>query len=1017
MSRKNVENIYPLSPMQEGMLFHTALAEGDGVYVTQLDWAVRGSFDAAAFERALQKVVDRHSILRSLFAWERLERPMQVVRKRVKIGVETIDLRVLPPEEQVREIRRFAAEDRKKGFDLTRPPLLRVTLFRLGEEHHRCFLSVHHILFDGWSIPILIRELFSLYDAYAAGRELELPPTTPYGDFIAWLEKQDPARAETFFRRMLAGFRAPTPFGVDRAPEEGLVPGYEERGIALSAEASAEVTSFARESGVTMNTLVQGAFALLLSRYSGEDDVLFGSIVSGRSAPVPGIEQMVGLFINAVPVRATMSPEEPIGSMLASLQAQQTEARAFEHTPLIAVQGMSEIPRGTPLFESMLVFENYPLEESMRPDPSAGPGREPRRRTTLMSDARVQEHSNYPLTLIAASGKTVSLRFSFDRLRFEAATIERMLRHLETLIVEIARDASRPVGSIPLLRPEEREQLLFAWNDREAAFPKDRPIHELFEAQVDRTPDALALTCEGKSLSYRTLDEQANRLAHHLRALGVGPDTLVGLSIDRSLAMVIGILGILKAGGAYLPLDPEYPPERLAFMVEDSKIQVLVQGTVREGAVPTHQAKVVRLDDEGTEFAHQPSARPGPTSKANNLCYVIYTSGSTGKPKGALVEHQNVARLFAATDAWYRFNPDDVWTLFHSYAFDFTVWELWGALLYGGRLVVVPYWVSRAPDAFYKLLLDEKVTVLSQTPSAFRQLVREDEAAGDARQGLCLRYVVFGGEALDIGQLRPFWERHGDQRPQLVNMYGITETTVHVTYRPVSMADLARPSSSVIGQPIPDMQLYILDRKKEPQPLLVPGEIYVGGAGTARGYLNRPELSAERFLPDPFLPGRGMRLYRTGDLARRLPNGDIEYLGRIDQQVKIRGFRIELGEIEASLAAHPAVQEVVVLVREDTPGDKRLVAYLVCATEPGPSADELRAFLQQRLPAYMVPAAYVTLLALPLTQNGKVDRKALPAPEAGSGGRDPRRSAHAHRRGAVRHLGPGAPRRSRRRPR
>jgi amino acid adenylation domain-containing protein len=500
-------------------------------------------------------------------------------------------------------------------------------------------------------------------------------------------------------------------------------------------------------------------------------------------------------------------------------------------------------------------------------------------------------------------------------------------------------------------------------------------LHERFEQQVERTPDAVALVWEGESLSYAELNRRANRLAHRLRELGVTPDQLVGLHTERGIEMVVGIIGILKAGGAYLPLDPVYPRDRVAFMLEDSGTQLVVTQeslmTNLEGAAGTR----VLLG----ELRSGSDCNPTPVSTPDNLAYVIYTSGSTGKPKGALITHHNVTRLFEGTEDWYHFDEQDVWTLFHSYAFDFSVWELWGALLYGGRIVVVPYWVSRSPEDFRELLVRARVTVLNQTPSAFRQLIQAEMAQPKA--DLSLRYVIFGGEALELQSLRPWFERYGDECPSLVNMYGITETTVHVTYRRIRLADLRSGQGSVIGAPIPDLQLYILDPDGKHAPIGMPGEMYVGGAGVARGYLNRAELTAQRFIADPFSAVNGARLYRTGDLGRRLENGDIEYLGRIDHQVKIRGFRIELGEIETSIAMHPAIREVVVIAREDVPGDKRLVAYVVAENAPADLSDQLRGLLRASLPEYMIPAHFVSLGALPLTENGKVDRNALPAPD------------------------------------
>jgi amino acid adenylation domain-containing protein len=499
-------------------------------------------------------------------------------------------------------------------------------------------------------------------------------------------------------------------------------------------------------------------------------------------------------------------------------------------------------------------------------------------------------------------------------------------------------------------------------------------IHEIFEAQAARTPDHPAVTLGDRTLSYREVNERANQLAHFLRAEGVRPGVLVGICVDRNVELVVGLLGILKAGGTYVPIDPQYPRERRAFMLADSKSPLILteQGLARDMGVPG--TKMVLLDADWPTISREPTTNPRVEVRSEDLAYVIYTSGSTGTPKGTLISHHNVVRLFEATEPWFGFGDRDVWTLFHSCAFDFSVWELWGALFYGGRLVVVPFGVSRTPETFYRLLCDEGVTVLNQTPSAFRQLIRAEENA-PTRGELRLRYVIFGGEALDLKTLKPWFDRHGDARPQLVNMYGITETTVHVTYRPLKVADL--DAGSVIGVPIPDLQVYVLDEEARPAAIGQPGEIHVGGAGVARGYLNRPELTAQRFIADPFAADT-KKLYRTGDLGRFLPNGDLEYLGRIDQQVKIRGFRIELGEISASLNRHPGIRESVVVVTEDTAGEKILAAYLVKRDGADVDAAALRQMLRERLPEYMVPAAFTFIDRLPLTVNGKLDVKALP---------------------------------------
>ncbi|MCD2750910.1 amino acid adenylation domain-containing protein, partial [Pseudomonas aeruginosa] len=565
---------------------------------------------------------------------------------------------------------------------------------------------------------------------------------------------------------------------------------------------------------------------------------------------------------------------------------------------------------------------------------------------------------------------------------FDASTVERLAGHWRNLLRGIVANPRQRLGELPLLDAPERRQTLSEWNPAQRECAVQGTLQQRFEEQARQRPQAVALILDEQRLSYGELNARANRLAHCLIARGVGADVPVGLALERSLDMLVGLLAILKAGGAYLPLDPAAPEERLAHILDDSGVRLLLtQGHLLE-RLP-RQAGVEVLAIDGLVLDGYAESDPLPTLSADNLAYVIYTSGSTGKPKGTLLTHRNALRLFSATEAWFGFDERDVWTLFHSYAFDFSVWEIFGALLYGGRLVIVPQWVSRSPEDFYRLLCREGVTVLNQTPSAFKQLMAVACSADMATQQPALRYVIFGGEALDLQSLRPWFQRFGDRQPQLVNMYGITETTVHVTYRPVSEADLEGGLVSPIGGTIPDLSWYILDRDLNPVPRGAVGELYIGRAGLARGYLKRPGLSATRFVPNPFPGGAGERLYRTGDLARFQADGNIEYIGRIDHQVKVRGFRIELGEIEAALAGLAGVRDAVVLAHDGV-GGTQLVGYVVAdsAEDAERLRESLRESLKRHLPDYMVPAHLMLLERMPLTVNGKLDRQALPQPDA-----------------------------------
>jgi amino acid adenylation domain-containing protein/non-ribosomal peptide synthase protein (TIGR01720 family) len=967
MSNQHISAMFPLSPLQQGMLFHHLREPHSGVDIEQLVVHLPEAVDGARLRKAWQWLVERHEILRAQFVWEGVEKPQQGILGELEVPF-TIEDRRGTSGDQESELKQFLSADRLRGFDLGQAPLLRVTLFQWSAASFSMVWTFHHALLDGRSYPVLLRELFDAYQELGTGAIVERPVAPPYRRYIEWLGSQDFAGAESFWKENLKGFTAPTPLVVDiRGASLEADDRQGEVWRHLDATATRTLKEFAASHNLTLNSLVMGAWAILLHRYSGEEDIVFGATRACRKSSVPEADDTIGIFINTVPVRVKLSDGDPVLSVCQGVRRTWTDIRPFEHTPLAQVRRLSQVPPGRPLFETLLVFENYRLDQMMQ---SLG---------GAWSDRRVDLHelTNFPITLAAYNGEQLSCKIEFDRRRLNEETVRRMLDHLANLLEGLAANPSATVSDLPLIGEAERRELTEQFGAPCVTGDGSSTLHELFQAQVAKRPDAIALTCDGNTLTYAQLNAQANRLAHELIQHRVRPDTLVGLSLDRSNELVIAILGILKSGGAYLPIDLSYPADRVAFMLEDAQAPVLLTHSRLKDDLPATGAKVLCIDEiladspaAGSETNLPPAAGP------DHLAYVIYTSGTTGKPKGSLITHRNVVRLFTSTEAWFKFDEDDAWTLFHSSAFDFSVWEIWGALLYGGRVVVVPFLVSRSPELFYELVANEGVTMLSQTPSAFRQFIQAEESAGQKQ--LALRHVVFGGEALEMQSLRPWFERHGDQMPQLVNMYGITETTVHVTYRPLSKDDL--DSGSVIGVPIPDLQIYILDPQQRPVPIGVPGEMYVGGAGLARGYLRRPELTAQRFVADSVTGKAGARLYRTGDLARFLPGHDIEYLGRIDQQVKIRGFRIELGEIESVLCQHSSIREAAVIARADGPGEKRLVAYAVPAG-PAPAISALREHLKKKMPEYMVPAAFVFMDRLPLTGNGKLDRNALPAPE------------------------------------
>jgi amino acid adenylation domain-containing protein/non-ribosomal peptide synthase protein (TIGR01720 family) len=959
--KKTIDDIYPLSPMQQGLLFHTLIAQDTATYVVHLGWTIRGELDVAAFTRAFDEVANRHPILRTAFLWERLERPIQIVRKRVSVPVTIEDLRALSAEAQAARSAEVAEADRTRPFDLAQAPLMRLTFLRLADDAYRFYWSRHHLVMDGWSTPIVLREVFALYDAYAVGKEARLERVRPYGDYIAWIGAQDSAKTEAFWRGQLAGFRAPTPLGIEKLTAPGEIEEFEEQRFVLPEAISSKLASFGRQHQLTMSTVVQGAWALLLARYSGEDDVLFGATVSGRSAPVTGIDRMVGLFINTLAVRVAIDRDAPALTWLKALQEQQAELREYEHTPLVQVQGWSEMPRGTPLFESLVVFENYPVEESLKQGV----------RGLTILDARTTERPPYPMTVLAAFRRTLLVRAAYDRRRFDAAAVERLLGHLRALLEGIAAHPDCHLGDLAILSEGERQELIHGLNDTAFTHPEAACLSDVFEAQVEKTPDAIALVFEGETLTYRELDRRSNQLAHALRKRGVGPEVLVGVCLDRSLEMVIALYGVLKAGGAYVPLDPEYPRDRLAFMLDDAKVPVVLTQAHLATALPAHGAHVIQLDTEWSTIAEEPDSRPGRGEiTPDTLAYVIYTSGSTGRPKGAMNAHRGILnRLFWMQRA-YGLTASDRVLQKTPFSFDVSVWELFWPLMFGATLVVAKPEGHKDPAYLAGLIQAAGITTMHFVPSMLTVFL------DDAGSAACtsLRRVFCSGEALPPPLVDAFFARLG--ATELHNLYGPTEAAVDVTFF------ACKPGLAVIpiGRPVDNTSMYVLDARGALVPRGVQGELYIGGVQVGRGYLNRAELTAERFLPDPFR-GAGGRMYRTGDVARWLPDGSIEYLGRADFQVKIRGFRIELGEIESALLRHGMVREVVVVAREERAGEKRLVAYLVNAEGPAPSVGELRAFLKETLPDYMLPAAFVVLLALPLTASGKIDRRALPAPD------------------------------------
>ncbi len=888
MSKDQIEDIYPLSPMQEGMIFHTLLAPES---------------------RAWQQIIDRHAILRTSFVWERRDKPLQIVYRRIDLPWEQKDWRGLTPVEQQEQLKSFLEADQERGFDLSKAPLIRLTLIQMGEQDYEFIWDFHHAILDRLSVSLLFKEVFTSYHAHQRGERVQLEPPRRFRDYITWLQRQDHSAAEAFWRKTLNGITTPTPFRVDH-PVDDKEETYDKQTIRLSQTTTASLQSLARRHQLTLNTVVQGAWSLLLSRYSGDEAVVFGTTVSGRPTDLVGAESMVGLFINTLPVRVDVSPGNTVINWLQALQSQQVEARQYVYSPLVEVHACSDVPRGTPLFESTLVFESLSQES----------GPQETGKDLQIRYSSVYEWSHFPLAAVVWPNPELTIDLWYDCRRFDLDTITRMLGHLQTLLEGIITRSEQRLSELSLLTSTENQKLIFDWNQTQIEYPERyQCLHQLFEQQAERQPDAVAVVYEDQELTYRELNARANQLSLHLQSLGVRPEVLVGICVERSLEMVVGLLAILKAGAAYVPLDPSYPAERLRFMLADAGAPVLLTQQRLLSLLPAHNATVVCLDTDWETIAQSCPTTAAATTE--NLAYMIYTSGSTGLPKGAMTTHGAIVNRLLWMQQAYELTESDRVLQKTPLSFDVSGWELFWPLITGARMVLARPDGHKDSSYLIKLITEQQITTLHFVPSMLQAFL-EDRGVERCKT---LRRVICSGEALSVNLQERFFERLGGA--ELHNLYGPTEAAIDVTSWRCEPHD--RRPSVPIGRPIANTQLYILDERLDLIPVGATGELYLGGVGLARGYHGRPELTAEKFIPDALSGKSGSRLYRTGDLVRYGEEGEVEYCGRVDQQVKVRGHRIELGEIETVLVRHEGIQEAVVTIHEHTPGDVRLRAYLV----------------------------------------------------------------------------------------
>jgi amino acid adenylation domain-containing protein/thioester reductase-like protein len=935
---------------------------------------IPGPLSAELLEKSILEMIRRHEILRTTFGGTKGQ-PVQIVHPTANFKLGNVDLTGAKPEEREALALSVGEKDAREPFNLSEGPFFRATLVKVDEGDHRLFVTMHHIITDGVSFhTVLLKELSAIYAAFEEGKPSPLPePPLQFADYAFWHRK-------TFVVEMLEPHiqywdKKLADLSVLALPTDRPRPAFQKfrgakRSFVIEKDLFEAVKALSRKEGATLYMTLLAAFKAMLSRYANQADIVVGSPVSTRSRTE--LESLFGFFVNLIVLRTDLSGDPTFREVIRRVREVTLDAYAHQDVPFEMLVEELRVPRTrshNPIFQVVFVLEP-PL-------------------STVDLGWTLSQHdvdtgtSKFDLTLTVDERPDRALaRFEYDAALFDGPTIDRMIGHFLNVLRSVTATPDIRVSDVPLMGEAERREIL-GWNNDRGSFPKDLPLQDLFAVQAYETPTAIAVIYESSRLTYRELDCKANMLANYLSGLGVGTEVRVALLVGRSLEMVVAILAVLKAGGAYVPIDPEEPTPRIQTILQDAKPTVILTQSGLMDRIGSSGIRTLCLDTEWSTIAEEPDAAPVTDVGPDNLAYVMYTGGATGRPRGVMVTHHNVVRLFKATWDTFEFTSRDVWTLFHSYAFDFSVWEMWGALLYGGRLVVVPQSVTKSPEAFYGLIGMHKVSVLNLIPSAFLHLMQVDESSDEPAplSSMTLRLICLGGESFDISMLRAWIDRHGDRYPRLFNLYGLTGATIFATHRQVTLSDVFQVTGNRIGRPLPDTEIYILDSRLRPVPTGVAGEMYIGGDGLARGYLGRPALTAERYIRHPFRSDPSARLHKTGDLARYTIDGDIEFVGRVDEQFKVRGFRIEPTEIEAALIEHPDVREAVVLVREDTAGDQRLVAYYVKRSDRVPTTNELRSFLKEKLPDYQVPTVFVVIPAVPRQSSGKINRKSLPAPD------------------------------------
>ena len=957
-----INKTYKLSPMQEGILFHSISEPNSGVYVIQWLNTVKESLDLISFKQAWALVIDRHEILRTRFEWEGVDELVQIVEPGIDVPLNFHDWRKIPDEELQVRFEEYLVSDRFRGIKLNETPIFHVSLFQTADSEFRYVWTYHHIIIDGSTCRLILEDLYSIYHALTENRTIHLSKPRPYSDYIDWLSLQDFSQDKEYWQNILKGYSVPARLPEsNKVPEKPLRKIYVSESLVLDESLTSKLEKFTRAQNVQMNQLIQAAWSLILYHYCGNQDVVYGIIRACRNSTIEGATSIAGLFINNLPIRVRITDNLSLNDLIKDIQRQNKELRERENTPIVQIKKWSEVSEGLDLFETLYIFARGSYNSYF----NAKGGR--------WSNLDFHEHNqtNYPITFFAFAESKILLKLEYDQRRLEQWMVKKMLSGTRVLLEAMLDNPHSCATDLPYMSETALSELA-AWNNTQRDYNLDQTLMDIFEQQVRLTPDSVALVVEDRIFAYRELNERANRLARYLKQVGIGPEIIVGLFMERSLEMVVGIYGILKAGGAYMPLDPDYPAERIEFMIEDTNATVILTQQHLIDQLPQVNAQFICIDSEWNEICRQSDSNFESNVKANNAAYVIFTSGSTGRPKGAVNEHRGIVNRLLWMQEEYRLDATDRVIQKTPYSFDVSVWEFFWPLLNGATLVVARPGGHRDSAYLINTIVKNNITTIHFVPSML-QIFLEDRNVSSCT---CLKRVICSGEALPYMLQERFFKLLD---AELHNLYGPTEAAVDVTYW------ACRRDSDMhlvpIGRPVANTQMYILDRQMRLVPIGIPGELYIGGVQVGRGYMNRPELTAEKFLPDPFSERPGARLYKTGDLCRYLPDGNIEYIGRTDFQIKIRGLRIELGEIEYVIGQHPDVREAVVIAYGEG-GDKRLAAYIILKDDRELNVDGLRSHLKEKLAEYMVPSSFIRMDGFPLTSSGKVDRRALPAPVA-----------------------------------